>query len=50
MLETLLDELELRPRVRETVAGLLGRDQKEICEWTAADCRVALAEKFNLER
>jgi HEAT repeat protein len=50
MLETVLDELELRPRIRETVAGLLGRDEKELCDWTAADCRAALAEKFKLKR
>jgi HEAT repeat protein len=50
MLETVLDEVKLRPRVIETVAGLLGRDQKELCDWTAADCRVSLAEKFNLKR
>lgn len=49
ILETVLDELDLRPRVRESLAGLLGLNEKELSGWTAADCRSALAEKFNLK-
>ena len=50
MLETLLDEIELRPRVVETLAGLLSLDEKELSAWTPADCRAALAKKFNPSR
>lgn len=50
MLETVLDELQLRPRVVETVARLLGIEERELCGWTPEDCRSALAKKFNLKR
>lgn len=49
-LQTMLDGSELTVRARETAAGLLGLDEKNLCGWTAADYRSALADKFNLQR
>jgi hypothetical protein len=49
-LQTMLDEPELSPRARETAASLLGLDPDDLSEWTTADCRSALINKFNLQR
>lgn len=49
-LQTMLDEPELSPRARETVAFLLGLDPDDLSEWTTADCKSALTNKFNLQR
>jgi hypothetical protein len=44
----MLDEPELSLRARETAVGLLGLDEKEVRDWTAADYRSALADKFKM--
>jgi HEAT repeat protein len=49
-LQAMLDEPELSPRAREAAVGLLGLDVKEIRDWTAADFRSAIADKFKTAR
>lgn len=49
-LQAMLDEPELSPRAREAAVGLLGLDEKEIRDWTVADYRAALADKFKTAR
>lgn len=49
-LRAMLDDPEISPRVLDAVAGLLGLLEKDVLQWTAADCRSALADKFKLVR
>jgi len=49
-LRAMLDDPEISPRIQDAVAGLLGLNEIDVREWTAADCRSALAEKFKMAR
>ena len=49
-LRAMLDDPEISPRILDAVAGLLGLKENEVSDWTAADCRSAIAEKFKIAR
>jgi HEAT repeat protein len=49
-LQAMLDDPEISPRIQGAVAGLLGLNERDVCEWTAADCRSALADRFKIVR
>jgi hypothetical protein len=46
----MLDDPEISPRIQDAVAGLLGLNERDVREWTAADCRSALADRFKIVR
>jgi HEAT repeat protein len=49
-LRAMLDDPEISPRILDAVAGLLGLKEKDVRDWTAADCRSALADRFKFAR
>jgi|HubBroStandDraft_3_1064219.scaffolds.fasta_scaffold39797_3 HEAT repeat protein len=49
-LQAMLDDPEISPRIQDAVAGLLGLNERDVREWTAADCRSALADRFKIVR
>jgi len=49
-LQAMLDDPEISPRILDAVAGLLGLIEKDVQQWTAADCKSALADKFKTRR